>query len=646
MAVEKIKLMNLVIPKEDTISILRKLLEKERFELIDAKKTIDDTAFLLSTSLEHADMIQELNEVDDFRLSLELSPYRETLDALLTGADYEPKIDYLGTLDFQKISEVASNIESLNDELKTIQERQDKLKTYEILCKNDVDIPLKKLYDMEFMRIRIGSINPIAYQRLKLNAANIPPLFMRLGSNRTEEILLFIYPSTMEIETNRILQSLMFEELKFDPEYQSLSNQEILKIIKEDEQRVEEIYRQKHRMLEANESNINLLYTEVRVRETIEKLAPMIGSSEHYNYLSMWVPKKRVQAIKEMVQTMSRGIIGSMGSKEAQSIERVPTSLKNNWFFRPFEMLVYLYGIPNYREIDPTPFFALVYMLLFGTMFGDLGQGLVIFLVGLFLSQRVKAMKNAGELGIRIGLSSMIFGFFYDSFFGYEGVISSWVQQDIFIHPFSMTNTVLIAAVLLGLVLLSVSYVFSIYNKIHIRDYEEAFLGKNGVTGFILFLSILVVAAIALELIALPKIVFLILIILCILVLFFKEPLYHLIRKDDAFFEEGFGSYAVQSVFEVIETLLALFSNSMSFMRVGAFALNHVGLFIAFHTLADMIGGASGSISMGIIGNIIILGLEGLIVFIQGLRLMYYELFSKYFIGEGRPFQAQILEEK
>ncbi len=98
------------------------------------------------------------------------------------------------------------------------------------------------------------------------------------------------------------------------------------------------------------------------------------------------------------------------------------------------------------------------------------------------------------------------------------------------------------------------------------------------------------------------------------------------------------GEYYVESGFDILETLLSMLSNSISFIRVGAFALNHVGLFIAFHTMASIIGSLAGDISMFIIGNIIVIFLEGLIVFIQGLRLVYYELFSKYYTGEGIPF--------
>ena len=98
----------------------------------------------------------------------------------------------------------------------------------------------------------------------------------------------------------------------------------------------------------------------------------------------------------------------------------------------------------------------------------------------------------------------------------------------------------------------------------------------------------------------------------------------------------------------MFETVMGFFSNTLSFIRVGAFAINHVGLFMAFHALGQMLGSSIGNIFMIVLGNIFIVCLEGLIVFIQAIRLEYYELFSKYFNGEGinyEPLKVELKEE-
>lgn len=116
----------------------------------------------------------------------------------------------------------------------------------------------------------------------------------------------------------------------------------------------------------------------------------------------------------------------------------------------------------------------------------------------------------------------------------------------------------------------------------------------------------------------------------------FKKVLYQkFVLKQKTALPNG---YFIESSFSIVETIISIFSGTISFIRVGAFAINHVGLFLAFSTIGNMIGTKTGSIVMIIIGNIVILGLEGLIVFIQSLRLEYYEMFSKYYIGDGREF--------
>jgi V/A-type H+-transporting ATPase subunit I len=122
-------------------------------------------------------------------------------------------------------------------------------------------------------------------------------------------------------------------------------------------------------------------------------------------------------------------------------------------------------------------------------------------------------------------------------------------------------------------------------------------------------------------------------------------PLTHLVEKKRPLHGGDVSGYYIESVFEILETFLSMLSGTVSFIRVGAFALTHVGLFLAFETIGHMMNSTGGSIAMIIVGNIFILILEGLIVFIQGLRLQYYELFSRYYKGNGKLFNAISLEK-
>ena len=201
-------------------------------------------------------------------------------------------------------------------------------------------------------------------------------------------------------------------------------------------------------------------------------------------------------------------------------------------------------------------------------------------------------------------------------------------------------NTVLIAAIAFGVVLSSSAYIFNILNSFRRNDLEKALFGEHGLAGLLLLWSaILLALGIIADIKIIPQPILIILMILMIAALIAKQPLTRMIQGKKPLHTEPVSSYYIENSFGLIETLIAMLSGTISFVRVGAFAINHAGLFLAFETIGHMIGTSGGMISMTILGNIIIIGLEGLIVFIQGLRLEFYELFSKYYQGDGIPFE-------
>jgi V/A-type H+-transporting ATPase subunit I len=311
-----------------------------------------------------------------------------------------------------------------------------------------------------------------------------------------------------------------------------------------------------------------------------------------------------------------------------------PTKLKNNIVTRPFEALVKMYGVPSYNELDPTMFLSLTYMLFFGAMFGDVGQGLVLLLGGLIL-QRHKERKIYGSILARLGLSSTIFGFLYGSVFGFEEIVPA-----LLIRPLDNINMMLMSSVVVGTIFLLISFGFNILNSYKQKNIQRGIFGRNGVNGLVFYIALLALVVDAfISLPWLPTKLMYLLIVVTMILMVLQEPLTNLIMNKRPLYHESISAYYVESGFDIFETFLNTLSNTISFIRVGAFALNHVGLFIAFETLAKLINNFAGSIIIYLIGNIIIIGLEGLIVFIQSLRLEYYELFSKYYLGDGFEFQ-------
>ena len=290
------------------------------------------------------------------------------------------------------------------------------------------------------------------------------------------------------------------------------------------------------------------------------------------------------------------------------------------------------------------------YTILFGIMFGDLGQGLVLSVVG-YLMWRLKGMK-LGKILIPCGISSAIFGLFFGSVFGLENALDplykllfNMDEKPIEVMQPQTTTMIILSAVGIGILLVMIAMLINIYSSFKQRNYEKAIFGANGICGFIFYVS-LIAGILGMvtghSLFNLPYVLcLLILPLLCILM---REPLGKLAAHDPDWKPESWGGYVVQNIFELIEVLLSYVTNTMSFLRVGAFVLVHAGMMLMVFTLANLFG-SFGYVVTAVIGNIIVMAMEGLLVGIQVLRLEFYEMFSRFFEGGGRPFTPVLVEK-
>ena len=234
------------------------------------------------------------------------------------------------------------------------------------------------------------------------------------------------------------------------------------------------------------------------------------------------------------------------------------------------------------------------------------------------------------------GIASIIFGFLYGSVFGSEEIL-----RPIFISPMENIQTMLIYGIAIGVILIILSMTLNIRNGIKNDDKKKIFFDTNGVAGLLFYSLIVGTAGYYLlkgKMMASFGILSIILVI-PLLAIMFKDALSEKIFKQKS--EEK--TSLVEKIFEVIEILLSFASNTISFVRVAAFAINHVGLCMAVYILSEMFSG-TGSMVVKIIGNIVVIVLEGLIVAIQVLRLEYYELFSRFYTGDGKEYKP--LREK
>jgi V/A-type H+-transporting ATPase subunit I len=180
----------------------------------------------------------------------------------------------------------------------------------------------------------------------------------------------------------------------------------------------------------------------------------------------------------------------------------------------------------------------------------------------------------------------------------------------------------------------------NISNGIRQRNIEKAFFSSSGVAGLIFYISLLsgVASLFLLQKNLFSPLYLIFLIFLPLIVMFLKEPLADFFSKKRILQGQSKGEFFIQSFFELFEVLLSYVTNTISFVRIGAFALNHAGLMMFVFILARMSGRGDNPIVV-VIGNLFVIFLEGLIVGIQVLRLQFYEFFSHFYSGEGHPFE-------
>jgi len=342
-----------------------------------------------------------------------------------------------------------------------------------------------------------------------------------------------------------------------------------------------------------------------------------------------WVPCIHLPQLKKML-TLSFGTRYALQSRDPRADERlrVPSAIRHHRWLQPFASLVTNYGVPRYGEIDPTVLFAISFVLMFGMMFGDVGHGATIALAGILLRRRLGLYAIPA---IAAGISSIGFGLLYGSVFGFENVFPA-----LWMRPLSDPMRMLGVALGWGIGFILLAGILTMRNSIADDRLDDALLDSHGAAGMVLYLGLLTGAwhyATSGHAGIVP-----VLAAGAALAAIFTHSWRHNPGTVSA-------EKLLISLMESYEAIMADISNTLSFLRLAAFSLNHVALSLALFIVANMLQTAGYWITV-VLGNLFILALEGAIVAIQTLRLEYYEGFSRYFGGDGRAFRPLRLGNK
>lgn len=622
---------------------------------IDIDRIVDEYLSRYDIHLEYAP--SELKTAQNLHPILEQNEYREQikymeeLTAHMGKPEYE-QVDMAVKDAIAVIENIYSEFKEKTSELEKLSEQRSKI--YELWEKANhfinVHYNVGELLHLKFLQFRFGRIPKDFYEKFEdYTYDDIASVFIKCSEDdRYVWGIYFVTEAEMD-SVDAVYASLHFEQTFMPEAVEGKPEDECERFAKElsdiDEKiqlankKLDEMYEDKKAEFYKAYNRIIRYATNFDVRKYA---ACTKASGRSYYILCGWMTELEAKKLHDDFMENEHENVCILDDKHETVDISPPTKLKNPRLFRPFEMFIRMYGLPGYHEIDPTIFVALTYAFIFGAMFGDVGQGLVLC-VGGFLLYKIKKMSLAAIISCA-GFFSTIFGFMFGSIFGFEDIIDA-----VWLHPskammnvpfIGKLNTVFIVAIGFGMLLIIVTMIMNIINARRAHDTERLYFDTNGLAGLVFYGSVTVVLALFMAGKALPAgIVLLVMFVLPLIVIALKEPLTHLVKRKSKLLPDGKGMFFVQTFFEMFEVLLSYFSNTLSFVRIGAFAVSHAAMMEVVLMLAGAEHGSTGNMVVIVLGNIFVCGLEGLIVGIQVLRLEYYEMFSRFYKGNGREFK-------
>ena len=646
--IEKMKFLSITGPREDIDRVVDTYLSRYEIQLENA--------------------LSELKTVKNLRPYIEANPYKEQLasarNLMERFSGTLPKIPANRGESLPGIKEAASFVEQLNEELKELTQKREELAVQIQALKQSKDrvapftelnYSLREILGFKFIKFRFGRVTREYYDKINNYVYDTIDTVMFKCLEDPEYVwIVYFVPDKLSEKIDAIYASMHFERVFLPDEYEGtpLEAEHVLadriQALEAQEREAQETVKT---ILEEKKEELTGAWIRLErfgVNFDVRKLAACtMHASNNFYILCGWMTERDARAFRKEIEE-DADTFCILEDNRGNITSTPPTKMKNPGLFKPFEMYVEMYGLPSYNEIDPTVLIGITYSVLFGFMFGDAGQGLCL-LIGGFLLYRLKKVRLAGIISC-CGFFSVIFGLLFGSIFGFEDIIDAlWLrpQEAMTDLPFiGRLNTVFVVAIAIGMGIILLCMILNIINSVRAHDTEKIWFDTNGAAGLVFYAALASVIVLYMSGNPLPATAVLVVMFLIPLaVMFFKEPLTAMVEKKAKKLHGGVGMFITQGIFELFEVLLSYFSNTLSFVRVGAFAVSHAAMMQVVLMLA---GAEAGDPNWGVIigGNLFVCGMEGLIVGIQVLRLEYYELFSRFYRGSGRAFEPYGKTEK
>lgn len=645
------RLIELMVLREDIHSVLKYLGELGEFQ------------FQQEFASDSSDSAKRLNP--DASVFERLQQVRAALD--LPDLDgYKVSVPLPSDADFESATKIIDSVEDIHKkELTAADEEKRAVSAYkEALAFANLKVSYSDLESLSFLTLRIGKIDPEKIDDLKARLGS-RGIIVKLGDDDSR--ILAASSKKARFALDGELKEAGFTELQVPKDFKGIPDEVLLTLERnktEAAAALEEIKTERRNFAETHKDELYRLLQIYSIGSQIYSVENSIESTEFVYRITGWIPAFLIRKVMKDLDelTQSRAGIREFLPTEVPSVisgqEKVPVQVKHGKIVSNFERMIFSYGSPLYGTIDPTPFVALFFTVLFGIMFGDAGQGLCFLIIGILCCLKkikISGWEKFGGIFCCIGISSTIMGLLTGEFFANETLLrpfALWVTglfgtpHAPILHmmpssdPASITRMFAFFGftISIGFIINSCGLIINIINQFSLRRIGKALFGKTGISGAVFFWYVIVFAVRVALFNHAPAAYDWVIISVSLFLTACSEIFQRLVDGERPILENGLFSAVIGAVVEIIEVISSYLSNTVSFVRVGAFALAHAVLGYIINTFVELAPGAGG-IAVAILGNAIVVVLEGMIVAIQVVRLQYYEFFSKFFSETGREFK-------
>lgn len=635
MAITPMKLATVVGPLTDFDNVLLECIVNHEFHPEPASQVAKRINFLQSFDVNnpYADLLRHAETVTEH-----IGIPADYSDFSYDHKDTDELSDYLTEVDgrYAAMLNERGELESVISESAQILTQLEHLR--------GLNMELSDFFKVKYVKFRFGRLPRDTYDNfVPLLNEREDVFFFPTSIEKTLVYGMYMTPRASMEKIDSLFASMQFIRTRISDRVHGTSEQAVEFINKESgdaQKRLGELTKEMKDYKDSHHDKLLSVYSFAKLMSDSYNLRRFAAHTQESFYMVGWVPENELDAFADNIAKKSPQCVVIADEPENIQDYKPPVKLKNKFLFKAFEPFVSMYGLPGYSEIDPTPFMTIVYTILFGIMFCDLGQGAVLAIVS-FLLYKFKGMW-LGRVGIYFGLSAMVFGTLFGSVFGNEEIIHGWaVLED------GHGDMLLQYSIYTGLAVLGIAMLFNVVNGIRQRNYEKALFGQNGIAGMLLYYAFMgiLLPFIGFAPQVLPVPVLAIIAILPVIAVFLREPLAKLAVRRRDWKPHSTGEFLTENIFELIEIVLSYMSNTISFMRIGAYAIIHASFMTVVYSLSATADGGHNIIGL-IIGNIIVICIEALLTGIQVLRLHYYEFFSRFYSGDGHPYTPVIIEYK